>query len=124
MSKAKTFIDYALQGFYRQERRKAKEKKFFEISKANLVKVLGGSARLGSSQREDLLDACVRQGIAMVELADRFYFFDPEQLPKEAVFNMNGKVTQLKKITDEYDRLKRSEADKAWYDEFGGEEDE
>ncbi|OKO72131.1 hypothetical protein AC628_26855 [Bradyrhizobium sp. NAS96.2] len=60
----------------------------------------------------------------MVELVDRFYFFDPEQLPKEAVFNMNGKATQIKKLTDEYDRLKRNEADKAWYEQFGSEEDD
>lgn len=117
MSKAKTFIEYALSGLYVQERKKDAGKTFFEISKSNLLKVLGMS-RLGSNQRDELQDTCIRLGIAMVELSDRFIFFDPEQLEGVSRYSMNSNVAKLKKITDEYDKFKRSEADKAWEKQF------
>jgi hypothetical protein len=118
MSKAKSFIEYALSGWYIQERKKSgNHLKFFEISKANLVKVLSMS-RLGSNQREELQETCIRLNIAMVELSDRFIFFDPDELDQENRYLMNAKVGQLKKITDEYDRLKRSEADRAFERQF------
>jgi hypothetical protein len=102
---------------YVQERKKDAGKTFFEISKSNLLKVLGMS-RLGSNQRDELQDTCIRLGIAMVELSDRFIFFDPEQLEGVSRYSMNSNVAKLKKITDEYDKFKRSEADKAWEKQF------
>jgi hypothetical protein len=122
MSKAKTFIEYALAGLYVQETKKDTGKTFFEISKANLLKVLGMS-RLGSNQRDELQDTCIRLGIAMVELADRFIFFDPDKLEGENRYSMNSNVGKLKKITDEYEKFKRSEADKAWEKQFEPEDD-
>jgi hypothetical protein len=117
MSKAKTFILYALSGLYANENGKDVKKIFFEISKPKLLNVLGMS-RLGSSQREELQDTCIREGIAMAELVDKFIFFDPEMTKESGVFNMDAKASQLKKWTDKYDKLKRGEADKEWYGEF------
>lgn len=122
MSKAKTFIEYALSGLYVQETKKDSGKTFFEISKPNLLKVLG-MIRLGASQRDEMQDTCVRLNIAMVELSDRFIFFDPDKLEGEKRYSMNSNVAKLKKITDEYDKFKRSEADKAWDKQFEPEEE-
>jgi hypothetical protein len=119
MSKAKTFVEYALQGFYIQTRNvdAEKDKKFFVISKSALQKVLG-TTRIGYAQREDLQQTCQRLGIGMTELADRFIFFDPDQIAAQDKFEMSSKSAQLKKLTDEFHRLKRSEAEKEWAERF------
>jgi hypothetical protein len=115
MSKAKTFVEYALQGFYAQTRKtpKTSDKKFFVIKKSALQQVLG-MTRIGYAQRDDLQQTCLRLGIGMTELADRFIFFDPDQITAEDTYDMSSKASQLKKLTDEFHRLKRSEAEKEW----------
>ncbi|WP_027530101.1 hypothetical protein [Bradyrhizobium sp. WSM3983] len=115
MSKAKTFVEYALQGFYVQARRST-DKRFFSISKAGMHKALGTS-RVGYAQREEMRSTCQRLGIGMSELPDKFIFFDPEQLASDE-YDMTAKAATLKKLTDEFDRLKRSEADREWAERF------
>jgi hypothetical protein len=108
-------VEYALQGFYLQTR-KTSDKKFFVIKKSALQQVLG-MTRIGYAQRDDLQQTCLRLGIGMTELADRFIFFDPDLIAGDE-YDMSSKASQLKKLTDEFHRLKRSEAEKEWAARF------
>ncbi len=119
MSKARSFVEYALQGFYAQARRAdPKPKKFFTISKAGMAQVFGAS-RIGYAQREEMQATCQRLGIAMAELSDKIIFFDPAQIAGED-YDMTAKAAQLRKLTEEFDRLKRTAADEEWARRFEG----
>ena len=111
----KLLLNTALQGFYVQARRTS-DKRFFSISKAGMHKALGTS-RVGYAQREEMLLTCQRLGIGMTELSDKFIFFDPAEIGADE-YDMTSKAPALKKLTDEFDRLKRSEADKEWGERF------
>ena len=104
-----------MQGFYPQTRRTSDER-FFVIEKPALQQVLG-MTRIGCAQRDDLRQTCLRLGIGMTELANRFIFFDPDQIAADES-DMSPKASQLKKLTDEFHRLKRSVAEKEEADRF------
>ena len=115
-SKAKTFVLYALAGFYAQHSKANKSKKLWMISKSGLQKVLGTS-RIGYAQREELQQSCIAQGVGLAELSDRFIFFNPEDV-EGVVFDMTSNADELKKLTAEFDRLKKTEADREWAERF------
>src|SRR4051812_36947457 len=96
-TQAKTFIEYALSGFFLQNRR-LNDPKLWVITKAGLQKVFGTS-RIGYAQREQMRETCIAAGIGMAELSDRFIFFDPDEL-KGMVFDMTKKADVLTKLTD------------------------
>jgi hypothetical protein len=118
MSLAKSFVQYALSGLYESKKVANPKKKLWVIKKSDLQKVLGTS-RIGYAQREELRETAMGQGIGMAELSDRFYFFNPDDV-EEFSFNMASKdVSDLKKWTTDYNRLKKAEADREWEAEFG-----
>ena len=115
-NKAKTFATYALVGFYQQNKKENKSKKLWMIKKSGLQQILG-TTRIGSAQREELLLACMTDGTGVAELSDRFIFFNPGDV-ESLIFDMTDHTDELKKLTAEFNRLKKTEADKEWAERF------
>jgi hypothetical protein len=115
-SNVKTFVKYALAGFYEQHAKNNKSKKLWMLKKTALQKVLG-TTRIGYAQREELTTICKEEGVGMAELSDRFIFFAPDDV-EHLVFDMTSSAEELKKLTAEFHRLKKSEADKEWTERF------
>jgi hypothetical protein len=113
---ARSFIHYALYAIYAQHNKEG-DPKLWMITKTGLQKVFGNKSRIGSAQREQMQEACLVLGVAMAELSDRFIFFAPEDV-ESMIFDMTKKTGVLKKITAEFDKLKRSEAEKEWARQF------
>jgi hypothetical protein len=115
-SNVKAFVKYALAGFYEQHAKANKSKKLWMLRKTALQKVLG-TTRIGYAQREELTNICKEEGVGMAELADRFIFFAPNDV-EHLMFDMTSSAEELKKLTIEFHRLKRSEADREWAERF------
>ena len=75
------------------------------------------TTRIGYAQREELLQACIADGTGVAELSDRFIFFSPGDI-EDLVVDMTKNTEELKKLTGEFNRLKKSEADKEWAERF------
>jgi hypothetical protein len=112
----KTFVKYVLTGFYGENKKANKSKKLWVISKSAFQRVLG-TTRIGSAQREDLFETCIKENVGCAELSDRFIFFAPDDILGISV-NMTEHVEELKKLTDEFDKLKKTEADREWAERF------
>jgi hypothetical protein len=117
---AKVFIHYALAIFYQEHKdtKKAEGKKLWSIKKSELQDVLGLTSRLSAHKREQMFEACIKENIGMVELSDRFIFFSPDDI-KGLIYDMSPHAKELKALTNEYDALKRSEADRRYEERIG-----
>jgi hypothetical protein len=115
-----SFVEYALTGFYADHlKSEAGSKRLLMISKAGLQAVLG-SKRIGSAQREQLRNSCMRLGIGMAEFSDRFIFFAPEDV-QDITYDITNAKGRLQEETEEFARLRPSEADKQWEKMYGNE---